>query len=203
MIYKPTLILSLAGLDVFAINCGHNHSAVLVDDGLLYIFGYGGKGQLGRGSNQSITVPKIIPSLKNIKIRKVCCGGNHTIALGDIDNVYGWGDNSSNQIDYNNNTGKMVYLEPKLIDHLSNKHIISVSCGTNHSLYLTENGNIYYQGSNMGYEEGNMYIKANEGARVPDEINGNGIYRIYSGYNHILLGGNVNKIPESVEDNSI
>lgn len=189
---KPTMLLSLAGMDIFSINCGSNHSCILVDDGLLYIWGYGGKGQIGRGSTHSVNIPKIIPALKDIKIRSVKCGGNHTIALGDIDNVYGWGDNSYHQID---DSDKSFYIEPVLISKLSNKEIVSIEVGSKHSIFLSQNGIIYYNGDNIGYNEGNMYIPANKGSNLPHEINGNGVFKIFSGYDHIALGSTINMVP--------
>lgn len=68
------------------VSCGNGHTALITNQGELYMFGRGKEGQLGR--EESIesaagyrTTPKQIESFKNKKVVNVRCGGEHTLAL--------------------------------------------------------------------------------------------------------------------------
>lgn len=74
---------------------GPRHSAVVTENGDMYTFGTGNWGVLGHGNENSVphTQPKLVEyfSKNNIKIKKVCMGDFHTIALAEDGSVYTWG----------------------------------------------------------------------------------------------------------------
>ena len=71
---------------VNVISCGAGHTAVITENGELFMFGRGKEGQLGR--EESIessagyrTTPKEVETFKNKKVVMVRCGGEHTLAV--------------------------------------------------------------------------------------------------------------------------
>eukprot|EP00817_Percolomonadidae_sp_ATCC50343_P000179 CAMPEP_0117418304 /NCGR_PEP_ID=MMETSP0758-20121206/111_1 /TAXON_ID=63605 /ORGANISM="Percolomonas cosmopolitus, Strain AE-1 (ATCC 50343)" /LENGTH=1041 /DNA_ID=CAMNT_0005198725 /DNA_START=476 /DNA_END=3602 /DNA_ORIENTATION=- len=84
---------------IVSLHCGHAHSIVLNDNGILFAWGFGNYGQLGDGrvgANAITYTPKQIHSLQNV--RKVVCGFNHTIALTQDNKVFAWGNNTKGRL---------------------------------------------------------------------------------------------------------
>ncbi len=72
---------------VISISCGDTHSSILTDKGLLFTFGNGKEGQIGRGelvesSMSSRTKPVLVDyfASNGFNIRKHCSGGYHNLA---------------------------------------------------------------------------------------------------------------------------
>ena len=68
------------------IAAGGGHSACIDSQGVLYTFGRGRHGQLGRGDQvESIAAYRVDPTpveyLFGKKVKQVACGADHTIAL--------------------------------------------------------------------------------------------------------------------------
>lgn len=74
---------------------GPRHSGVVTENGDLFTFGSGNWGVLGHGDESSVKIhePKLVEYFKNNnkKIKKVCMGDFHTIALTEEGEVYTWG----------------------------------------------------------------------------------------------------------------
>ena len=101
--YKNKLILSNypKKLDFFDdknpkhIYMGPRHSGVVTENGELYTFGTGNWGVLGHGNEDNVNFnqPKLVEyfTKNNIKIKQVCMGDFHTMALSEDGSVYTWG----------------------------------------------------------------------------------------------------------------
>lgn len=46
--------------------------------------------------------PTIIPQLKDLKVDTICCGSEHTFAITNTGEVYGWGLNLKGQLGLGN-----------------------------------------------------------------------------------------------------
>ena len=127
-------------------------SAILDEEQLTSIFGQGNNsnGQLGIGNYISIDIPIRINSLKQLKITQIACGVGHTIALTDNNILYAWGrfykpENKKDKI--MSTSGD--YSSPILIESLSNESIIKIAAGNNHSMAITELGDLYTWGEGI------------------------------------------------------
>jgi alpha-tubulin suppressor-like RCC1 family protein len=76
------------------IKCG-NYYTVLLFEKEIYAWGYNQYGQLGLGHNADTNSPQ---KLDLINVKKIICGGYHTIALTYSNEIYAWGDNQSGQL---------------------------------------------------------------------------------------------------------
>ena len=73
-------------------SCGHKHSVILTEDGLVWTFGCGSNGALGHGYNFTDKHwPTLIEDLSNQFIIDISCGQNHTVCLSENGNVYTFG----------------------------------------------------------------------------------------------------------------
>ena len=91
-INKPGLVQGLSGKEVIYVGCGDFHSVALTNDGKVYTWGGGGsffnRGQCGHGHVKDILEPSAIPAFTNKNIIQVSCGGYHTLALTETNELY-------------------------------------------------------------------------------------------------------------------
>jgi len=108
--------------------------------GEVWSFGYGEFGALGIGTRQSFVIPQPICSLK--RISQVACGESHSMALAENGQIYTWGCNRYGQLGLGDKRNRFA---PVLIESLVRFHvnIVEVSCGTQHSLILSSNGDVF------------------------------------------------------------
>ncbi|KAH7661934.1 Regulator of chromosome condensation 1/beta-lactamase-inhibitor protein II [Dioscorea alata] len=76
--------------------CGMRHSIALVKDAsssgdLVYGFGAGRHGQIGKPATRSSYLPVVVPGLENCSIADVCANGDQSAALASNGQLYTWG----------------------------------------------------------------------------------------------------------------
>ena len=118
-------MLGLASCKVKKVACGDFHSVALTVDGKLYSWGGGGsffnKGQCGHGHNKDSESPEIIKDLERKRVVDVVCGGYHTLALTEDNELYSWGSGLYGECGF----GAFVHSNsPKLVQFSSKVYII-------------------------------------------------------------------------------
>ena len=142
----PTYVQQFEHLGVpYEISCGILHSAALCGNGKLMTWGWGLHGQLGRKCEGGQVEPRPAKLPKGLNARMVACGGQHTLALLDDNNVYAFGKNDFGQLGVG--TLKDSY-KPLKIQMLEHKDVSYLSCGRRFSLAVTEDGVLYSWGDN-------------------------------------------------------
>lgn len=146
--------------------CGSNHTVILDEDGYCYSMGDNRSGQLGLSPSAQghgllgETKPnQSIPTrISDIKFKHIACGRNHTVLIDENGIIYSTGGNGFGQLglgdfmDRYSLTKIMLNLEP-----LKGKF---VACGSNHTMIIAENGDIYGCGFN---ESGKLGIGETNG----------------------------------------
>lgn len=144
MYREPQMVESLKDRNIISIACGDEHTICVCSEGKAYAFGRNDYYQLGNIKYSSQQV-HVISSLDAYNIKKAYCGSTFTIVRTVHDVLVGLGDNNYGQIGYSELTQQRF---PRVIHGLEGLNIASVSCGTAHTMVLTENGLIYAFGSN-------------------------------------------------------
>lgn len=163
------------GEKILQIEGGFKHSVALSENRNIFVWGCNKKGKLGIGGDyikdEKIHRPALLSNerLKKEKVIQLATGDNHILALTKKGNVYSWGINQLGQL----GLGEQEIGEikgPSLIDPklFGDKIITQISCGINHSLVLTEDGEVYSWGFN---EDGQLgvgdFLKRAEPSLVP------------------------------------
>eukprot|EP00940_MAST-03C_sp_MAST-3C-sp2_P000364 g364.t1 len=179
----PREIGSLGGASVTEVACGQYHTLVVAHDsrfgGRIYSFGFGGNGRLGK-TGCTDTIQKLPRRITNIEpiggskidqksaVRRSDMGGDkcvisvdvgaqHSLAVSENGTAWGWGDNEYGQtgvVDESGTSSLMVVHEPRQIKYLSRYRIEKVACGSDFSLALTRNGDVYAWGRSEDFQLG-------------------------------------------------
>ncbi|XP_013177752.1 PREDICTED: regulator of chromosome condensation-like [Papilio xuthus] len=141
---------------VVAISCGDEHSAVICQNGRVFVFGGNAWGQLGLGHREEATRPSCVKWLKPQRAMFVACGRAHTVFVTDTNAIYTVGCNEEGQLGAGD-------TEPRSVPHLVELEaapapVRQVSAGSSHTAILTEDGRVFVCGSNsegqLGVGEG-------------------------------------------------
>ncbi|CAG2163132.1 unnamed protein product [Oppiella nova] len=95
-------------------------------------------GCLGLGHKNEVKTPQIIPQLCNQRIQRFMNGGDFVFAINHVNHVFSGGNNWVKQL--GRHTKGLGF---EIISELNDKNITQICCGTNHSLALTTNGQVY------------------------------------------------------------
>ena len=126
---------------------GKNITSAITQQGDLYTWGEGLKGELGLGIAQKVVTQPTQVKLNNSILVHVSTGPTHTAACDNIGNVYTFGQNNNRQLGLYNKTklqlenkgGVIQVLSyiPRLVP-LSIKHPMkAVACGSSFTIFLT------------------------------------------------------------------
>mmetsp|Transcript_51023 Transcript_51023/g.84714 ORF Transcript_51023/g.84714 Transcript_51023/m.84714 type:complete len:612 (+) Transcript_51023:14-1849(+) len=152
----PTLITNLRHskesepIKVQSIYCADSNSYCIDKDGHLWSWGRNEFGELGTGERRAKwrSDPQIIQFFKKHKtqIRKICCGSDHVLVLDASGKVYSWGFGRYGCCGHGEDTNHR--FTPELIKALERYFIVDVSCGSTHSIAVSDQGDLWSWGYN-------------------------------------------------------
>jgi hypothetical protein len=129
----------LSELKIISIKCGTFHSLALTQRGEVYTWGYNGDSEMSSGCYDSKERHISMNYFDGEKVIMISCGASHSLALTKSGRVFSWGHNSKGQLGVED----IKYsITPKHIK-LNEVSFKKISCGSDHSLMLTEDGEIY------------------------------------------------------------
>ncbi|XP_063314711.1 probable E3 ubiquitin-protein ligase HERC3 isoform X1 [Pelobates fuscus] len=133
----------LAG-SIKKVACGGHHSVFVLEDGRVYSCGWNAAGQLGQ--TEDGVQPGHVTSLGDKKIIHVACGQSHNLALSCEGQVFSWGAGNEGQLGHSSTEASIPV--PRLIKKLSQHKIHQVSCGNQHCMALSDDGQLFTWGQN-------------------------------------------------------
>lgn len=147
------------------LGCGNTHTVGLTDDGRVYSWGYSSHGQLGTGEYEFQLHPQLIIPLCKYRIIDISCGGSHTVCIDDEGIVLSWGKGDGGRLGIGTCDHSPI---PSPIKSLKGIKIVQVSCGSCHTLALSEDGVVFTWGQDR---DGSLGIGNVEYIVVPFVIN--------------------------------
>ncbi|XP_051871021.1 X-linked retinitis pigmentosa GTPase regulator-like isoform X2 [Pristis pectinata] len=166
-----------------AISCGDEHTALITENGKLYVFGSNNWGQLGLGTKNTMNKPTCVKALKSERVKLAACGRNHTLVWTEQGNIYAAGDNSEGQLGLGDNEERTVFQR---VEFFTDKQKIKqLAAGSNISAALTEDGNLFMWGDNS---EGQIGLDSESNVSLPHQVDvGKPISWVSCGYYHSAL----------------
>ncbi|XP_036419054.1 retinitis pigmentosa GTPase regulator b [Colossoma macropomum] len=162
------------------IACGDEHTALITENGKLFMFGSNNWGQLGLGTKTSVNKPTCVKALKSEKVKLVACGRTHTLVYTSCGNLYAAGGNNEGQLGLGDYEERASF---QLVDFFT-KHgpIKMLAAGSNTSAALMQDGKLYVWGDNS---EGQIGLGKEAGAVTPRELSvGRRVAWVSCGYYH-------------------
>lgn len=92
----PKPLESKLVLDVYHVDCGVKHAALVTKNGEVFTWGEESGGRLGHGSREDSVHPRLVESLAICNVDIVACGEFHTCAVTTSGELYTWGDGTHN-----------------------------------------------------------------------------------------------------------
>ena len=168
--------------------CGGDHTITLSNDGTLHSFGYNHYGQLGLGHNNDVSLPTPIPNLP--KIMQISCGSFFTVCVDYEGFIWSFGQNNSGQLGTGNTTLFTTNVNvPQKLDNIP--PVLSVSCGHEHTLFITNEDNLWSCGNN---QYGQLCHGDEEDRSKPQKTSFSTISKISAGFYHSLFQNNKGEI---------
>ena len=156
----PTKVVALAGEEVIMLSAAGCAVLCLTSSNTVYGFGSNGYFQLGIENNiKDVLTPQIIPIDGDIK--KVVCGGYHSMFLTFSGDVWVCGKNNFGQLGIGDKGQNTPFLNP----HLTNSE--SIALGSGHSVVMTYDGNLLSFGGNSN---GELALEHNYEVTMPQKI---------------------------------
>lgn len=134
------------GDPLVSVACGGAHTLFLTERGRVFAAGLNNCGQLGIATEKSYSLEPVevvgIPE----KVAQISAGYHHSSAITDDRKLFSWGSNSSGQLGLGKRTASIVST-PTRVDSLLDFNIQVIALGSEHSIAVTDEGNVLSWGS--------------------------------------------------------
>jgi len=137
------LVEALAGKKVIGVSVGSSATAAWTEAGELFTFGEGEFGLLGHGGTQNELVPRLVGALAGKKVVGAAAGDRHTAVWTDEGELFTFGHGLYGKLGHGG-TGEYV---PTLVEALAGKKVVGASAGRDHTVTLTEAGELFTFGA--------------------------------------------------------
>ncbi|CAI9767898.1 unnamed protein product [Fraxinus pennsylvanica] len=121
---------------------GPGHSIAVTAKGAVYSFGSNNTGQLGHGTTDEESRPRLIRSLQGIHIIQASAGAGRTMLISDMGKVYAFGKNSFGDAEFGPLGNKLV-TTPQLVESLKDIFIVQAAIGNFFTAVLSREGRVY------------------------------------------------------------
>ncbi|KAJ8985747.1 hypothetical protein NQ317_014400 [Molorchus minor] len=179
------VIKSLVGHRIVQVACGSRDAQTLAlsDEGLVFSWGDGDFGKLGRGGSEGCNIPHNIERLNALSVMQIECGAQFSLALTKAGDIWTWGKGDYFRLGHG--TDQHV-RKPTLIDTLRDKKVVHVAVGALHCLAVTESGQVYAWGDNDHGQQGNGTTIVNRKPALVHGLEDVHVNRVACGSSHSI-----------------
>jgi alpha-tubulin suppressor-like RCC1 family protein len=149
----PEEVSFFNNINIKDVSTGSTHTLVLTEEGSVYGFGYDGKGELGRGNTNNVGHfdPGLATILSSYNVSYIHGGYQRSFFITTDNKVYSVGMGNYGQLGNGHFQNKTELQHISFFDTIN---IIKIVSGTYHTLFLSENGNVYSVGANSSGQLG-------------------------------------------------
>ncbi|EAL38855.3 AGAP011823-PA, partial [Anopheles gambiae str. PEST] len=180
---KPKLVTALQDHRVVQVACGSRDAQTLclTEDGLVFSWGDGDFGKLGRGGSEGCSIPHQVDRLNGVGVMQIECGAQFSLALTKAGEVWTWGKGDYYRLGHG--TDQHV-RKPTPIQGLRGKKVIHVAVGALHCLAVTDSGQVYAWGDNDHGQQGSGNTIVNKKPSLVLGLDGIFVNRVACGSSH-------------------
>ncbi|XP_010930686.3 ultraviolet-B receptor UVR8 isoform X4 [Elaeis guineensis] len=139
-VFTPQSIKALQGLKIKQIACGDSHCLAVTVDGQVQSWGRNQNGQLGLGTTEDSLVPQRIQAFQGIAVKMVAAGAEHTAAVTEDGELYGWGWGRYGNLGLGDRNDRLV---PEKVSAIEEQKMVLVACGWRHTIAASASGSLY------------------------------------------------------------
>ncbi|KAJ9582054.1 hypothetical protein L9F63_003637, partial [Diploptera punctata] len=182
---KPKLVKSLLGHRIVQVACGSRDAQTLAlsDEGLVFSWGDGDFGKLGRGGSEGCNIPHNIERLNGMGVCQIECGAQFSLALTKYGQVWTWGKGDYFRLGHG--TDQHV-RKPTFVEGLRGKKIVHVAVGALHCLAVSDTGQVYAWGDNDHGQQGNGTTVVNRKPALVHGLEDVHVNRVACGSSHSI-----------------
>ncbi|KAJ0180993.1 hypothetical protein K1T71_003078 [Dendrolimus kikuchii] len=181
----PKMVEALATFRVIDVACGSGDAQTLciTDDDNVWSWGDGDYGKLGRGGSEGCKLPMRIDCLKGLRVIKVECGSQFSVALCQCGSVYTWGKGDYHRLGH----GSYEHVRrPMRVTGMQGKMIVSIATGSLHCVACTDIGEVYTWGDNDEGQLGDGTTLAAQRPRLLMALQGKRVTKVACGSAHTV-----------------
>ncbi|KAK9791863.1 hypothetical protein WJX73_008713 [Symbiochloris irregularis] len=165
----PKLVASSLLESLQSVTCGASHTCAVTDDGSVITWGLNNSGQLGHSAAAAHSQDLgevLIPEA----VTQASAGFYHTLCVAESGNVWSMGSNARGQLGLGKDLPGTV--SPRLIKALLGVKVAQVAAGSNHSLAVSESGEVFTwgQGSEGQLGHGQAAFPRNRDEFLPRSV---------------------------------
>ncbi|CAI8619167.1 unnamed protein product [Vicia faba] len=141
-LFIPHPIRALEGLKIKQIACGDCHCLAVTMESKVLSWGRNQNGELGLGTTEDSLVPQKILAFEGIRIKMVAAGAEHSVAITEDGDLYGWGWGRYGNLGLGDTNNRLI---PEKVN-IDGDKIGMVSCGWRHTISVSSTGGLYTHG---------------------------------------------------------
>uniref|UniRef100_A0A803L4T6 Ultraviolet-B receptor UVR8 n=1 Tax=Chenopodium quinoa TaxID=63459 RepID=A0A803L4T6_CHEQI len=182
-LFIPHPIKTLDGVKIKQIACGDSHCLAVTMDGVVASWGRNQNGQLGIGTAEDSLIPQKIQAFQGIPVKMVAAGAEHSAAVTESGEVYGWGWGRYGNLGLGDRKDRLVPERSSSIDGIK---MIQVACGWRHTITVTSSGSIYTYGWSKYGQLGHGDFEDHLTPYKLEALSGQMISQISGGWRHTM-----------------
>ncbi|KAJ0879527.1 putative regulator of chromosome condensation 1/beta-lactamase-inhibitor protein II [Helianthus annuus] len=140
-------------------------------------------GQLGLGTTEDSLVPQKIEAFQGINVKMVAAGAEHTVAITEDGELYGWGWGRYGNLGLGDRNDRNI---PEKASVISDEKMVLVACGWRHTISVSSSGDLYTFGWSKYGQLGHGDFKDHLVPHKLQALHGQFISQISGGWRHTM-----------------
>ncbi|EPS71760.1 hypothetical protein M569_02995, partial [Genlisea aurea] len=182
-LFLPQPIKAFQGLKIKQIACGDSHCLAVTMNGEVQSWGRNQNGQLGLGNTEDSLVPRKIESFEGIAVKMVAAGAEHTAAVTEDGELYGWGWGRYGNLGLGDRNDRLI---PEKVTASAGKKMVLVACGWRHTISVSSSGSLYTYGWSKYGQLGHGDFEDHLIPHEVEALKGHQISQISGGWRHTM-----------------